>query len=121
MTVAIRCLQIDSQRPEQLAAFWKELLGFEERGRLGEDDPQYLAIHGHDRGVTLCFQRVAEAKIGKNRLHLDLTVGDIEDATERITALGGSRLPKSDFHENGSRWRVLADPEGNEFCVEVQD
>lgn len=121
MAVAIRCVQIDCLRPEQLAEFWKELLGFEERGRVGDTSPQYLAIHGHDGGITLCFQRVPEAKVGKSRLHLDLTVDDIDDATNRVITLGGSRPPDGDFHESGSRWRILADPEGNEFCVEVPD
>jgi predicted enzyme related to lactoylglutathione lyase len=65
----------------------------------------------------VCFQRVPEAKSGKNRMHFDLGVDDVDLATARIEALGGARADHDDFHEHGYSWRLMADPEGNEFCL----
>jgi len=67
--------------------------------------------------VMVAFQRVPEPRAGKNRLHFDVEVDDVEVATTRVEALGGTRAPTADFHEYGYRWRVMADPEGNEFCL----
>ena len=59
--------------------------------------------------------RVPESKIGKNRLHLDLVPDDQEREVERLEALGATR---PDIGQSGNEtWVVLADPEGNEFCV----
>ena len=114
-------LQIDCREPVRLSQFWCELLGYEERGRIG-DPPQYLAIAGHQpNSLRLCFQRVPEAKVGKNRLHLDLAVEDLDAATAEVINLGGTRPRRSDLHEFGMRWRILCDPEGNEFCIEHED
>jgi predicted enzyme related to lactoylglutathione lyase len=66
-------------------------------------------------GPRLGFQRVPEAKTVKNRMHLDLAVPDPEALKARVVELGGSRL--ADHKEGRVRWTVMADPEGNEFCV----
>jgi predicted enzyme related to lactoylglutathione lyase len=63
------------------------------------------------------FQRVPERKTVKNRVHLDIAVDEVESATAAIEALGGRRLPGPDFGEDGYHWRVMADPEDNEFCL----
>jgi predicted enzyme related to lactoylglutathione lyase len=68
-------------------------------------------------GPTLAFQRVPESKALKNRLHLDISVDDVDSATAQVEALGGRRAPSEDFTEYGSRWRVMSDPDGNEFCL----
>jgi predicted enzyme related to lactoylglutathione lyase len=68
-------------------------------------------------GLFTKAQRVPEPKTLKNRLHLDIRVDDIEQATAQIETLGGRRLPVEDFREHGFRWRVMADPEGNGFCL----
>jgi predicted enzyme related to lactoylglutathione lyase len=65
----------------------------------------------------VCFQRVPEPKMVKNRLHFDLQVEDVEKACARIEALRGRRRDDHDFHEHGFSWRRMADPEGNEFCL----
>ena len=71
-------------------------------------------------GLTVGFQHVPEAKVGKNRLHVDLVVEDLDTATTEIEALGGRRLePGSPRELEGFRWRVMADPEGNEFDIDV--
>jgi predicted enzyme related to lactoylglutathione lyase len=63
------------------------------------------------------FQYVPEPKTVKNRLHFDMRLDDVGQATTQIEALGGQQLPLEDFQEYGFRWRVMADPEGNEFCL----
>jgi predicted enzyme related to lactoylglutathione lyase len=50
-------------------------------------------------------------------LHFDPIVDDLDPTTGRVESLGGKRVPKSDRHECGYTWRIMADPEGNEFCL----
>ncbi|MCX5341599.1 VOC family protein [Streptomyces atratus] len=81
------------------------------------DDP-YEAESGTGLGRRLLFQRVPEAKMVKNRLHLDVHAGpERRDAeVKRLEALGATVLHR--VEEPGGTWTVLADPEGNEFCVQ---
>ncbi|AVV41076.1 VOC family protein [Streptomyces sp. ID05-04B] len=81
------------------------------------DDP-YDTDSGTGLGRRLLFQRVPEAKTVKNRLHLDLHPGAERRAEEvaRLTALGASVL--REVKEPSGEWVVMADPEGNEFCVQ---
>ena len=76
---------------------------------------RYVTLVGD--GPALTLQRVDEAKVVKNRLHLDLLVEDVEQEVRRLESLGASRLTQTAQHEWGQTWFVLADPEGNEFCV----
>ena len=80
------------------------------------DDP-YDAERGTGLGRRVLFQRVPEPKSGKNRLHLDLHPGEGRRAAEveRLGALGATVL--RDVREPSGAWVVMADPEGNEFCV----
>lgn len=111
-------IQIDCRDPESLSRFWAEYLKLEEVGRMGTP-PHYVALGSPtDGGPRLCFQRVPEPKSGKNRLHLDLLVSEMEKATDRAVTLGARPVEGGDFHEGGIHWRVMADPEGNEFCIE---
>jgi len=68
-------------------------------------------------GVGIALQRVPEPKRGKNRVHLDIEVDDLDAVTEHIEALGGRRASPEDVSEHGYNWRVMTDPEGNEFCL----
>ncbi|MGA5319777.1 VOC family protein [Streptomyces seoulensis] len=81
------------------------------------DDP-YDPKTGTGLGRRVLFQRVAEAKSGKNRLHLDLHAGPERRVEEvaRLVALGATVL--REVNEPAGAWTVLADPEGNEFCVQ---
>lgn len=80
------------------------------------DDP-YDTERGTGLGRRILFQRVPEPKTGKNRLHLDLHPGEGRqaDEVERLGALGANIL--RDVKEPSGAWVVMADPEGNEFCV----
>lgn len=90
------------------------------RTAAGIRDPEHPVNEqtGVGQGGRILFQTVPEPKQGKNRLHLDLHVGaDRVDAeAERLCGLGATRLGEG-HEEGGSRWIVLADPEGNEFDV----
>ncbi|MGH9286664.1 MAG: VOC family protein, partial [Acidimicrobiales bacterium] len=65
----------------------------------------------------LLLQRVPEAKAVKNRMHLDIETPDIENEAARLEVLGARRLRPEAQSEHGSTWVLMADPEGNEFCV----
>ncbi|WP_141309567.1 VOC family protein [Streptomyces spinoverrucosus] len=80
------------------------------------DDP-YEEQSGTGLGRRVLFQRVPESKAGKNRLHLDLHPAEGRRASEveRLRGLGASVL--REVKEAGGEWVVMADPEGNEFCV----
>ena len=109
---------IDTVDPERIAPFWCALLGVQERGWFGED---YLMLTTDGGAPPVAFQRVPEAKSAKNRLHVDLEVDDLDRAFARIVALGGSAISDVLEMPGGYRWRVIADPEGNEFCIVPRD
>jgi hypothetical protein len=105
---------IDCSDPLTLAPFWAEALGYE----IDELEEDLASIdHPTDEGPAICFQRVPESKQGKNRVHLDLNVdeNEFEGAVARLIALGARQV---DVGQGADRsWVVLADPEGNEFCI----
>jgi predicted enzyme related to lactoylglutathione lyase len=105
-------LTLDCRDLDRLADFWRDAAGLVVDGRV---EGRYVSLSGH--GVALTLQRVDEPKVVKNRMHLDLLVGDVEEAVRRCEDLGASRLTATAREEFGQRWFVLADPEGNEFCV----
>jgi catechol 2,3-dioxygenase-like lactoylglutathione lyase family enzyme len=107
-------LVVDCSDLERSAAFWCEVLGCRHDG---PPVGQYLGLFplaGH--GLQLLLQRVEDAKAGKNRLHLDLRTREFEGEVARIRAAGGVTVGEP-MEEFGYRWQVLADPDGNEFCV----
>ncbi|MFG2003158.1 VOC family protein [Spirillospora sp. NPDC048911] len=106
--LSIRDITIDCGDPERLAGFWGALLGRPVAARTGP----YVWLR-RENGLALGFQRVTEPKTGKNRVHLDLAAADPAAEQRRIEALGGRRL--TEYDEGG--FLVMADPEGNEFCV----
>ncbi|WP_445280184.1 VOC family protein [Streptomyces sp. DSM 118148] len=104
----INALIVDAEDPERLAAFWSELLGRPVVGRTGP----YVWLR-RENGLGLGFQRTASPKSGKNRMHLDIASPDPAAEQQRVEALGGRRL--EEYADGG--FLVMADPEGNEFCV----
>jgi predicted enzyme related to lactoylglutathione lyase len=113
-------ITFDSQEPERITPFWCELLGVEVQTIRDEGRYVVLAPSRAVGGLMLVFQRVPETKEGKNRLHLDVLVDDLEVATKRVEALGGQWTePGNTLELDGFRWRCMADPEGNEFCIMV--
>jgi hypothetical protein len=117
MGLRIECVSIDAVDPEALGRFWAEALGWEDR--MDEDGDVWVEPgEGHvlrGRCAPLLCIAVPDDKRSKNRLHLDLVPDDQEVEVERLLALGAS---KPDIGQSGTEsWVVLADPEGNEFCV----
>ncbi|MGH9080484.1 MAG: VOC family protein [Acidimicrobiales bacterium] len=108
--VEISDIVIDATDPEGLANFWSQLLGLGVRGTEG---PYVVLERRRDEEVGLSFQRVAGVKSGKNRVHFDVSSDDIAATKALVESLGGRRVPG--YEEGG--FLVMADPEGNEFCV----
>jgi predicted enzyme related to lactoylglutathione lyase len=106
-------LVLDSVDPEALAGFWTQALGLESIGTAGN----YVYLASKGSLPKLLLQRVDEPKAGKNRMHMDVLAGDVDAEVERLEALGAKRLEDVDRCEHDCRWVVMADPEGNEFCV----
>ncbi len=117
---------VDCHDPAAQAAFWAAVLGYHvvrsEAGQVEiapwEREPPDLAerVRQAPSVPALVFVRVPEAKTVKNRLHLDVRpIDDSHQAeVERLLALGARR---ADIGQGEVPWVVLADPEGNEFCV----
>ena len=107
-------LVLDCSDPEALAEFWAPALGYVNLGTFGS----YVALFPDGRpGPKLLLQRVPEAKRDKLRMHVDLTVADIQAEADRLVGLGATQLSEAPCSEQGSTWLLMADPEGNEFCV----
>lgn len=106
---------IDCSDLGRAADFWASVLGYV-REPPGSDPYQSLVPAGGE-GAEILLQRVPERKQGKNRLHLDLRTGDLEAEVERVAGLGAAVLTAEPVIEGGWRWHILADPDGNEFCV----
>ena len=104
---------VDAADPVRLAAFWAEVLGWEEV----ESSDGIVEIGGPGGAKpTLIFVPVDDPKVGKNRLHLDVnpTGCDQDVELERLRRLGAVEV---DVGQGEQTWIVLADPEGNEFCL----
>jgi predicted enzyme related to lactoylglutathione lyase len=115
---------VDANDPAALARFWADALGWV----IGDvtDDEVDVWPEGYNypdpSALPLVFVQVPELKQGKNRVHLDLASASTDDQASLVTRLRdlgaspadiGQRRPRGD----GVAWTVLADPEGNEFCV----
>ena len=106
---------IDCADLGRAADFWIGVLGYVREGpALG----QYLGLIPADgQGAEILLQRVPDKKRDKNRVHLDLRTPDLEPEVKRVLALGAVQVTEQPLEEFGWRWHVLADPDGNEFCV----
>lgn len=117
MVIRIQCVCIDSLDPSRLAAFWAEALGW--RITFAESDQVALEppVGSREDGVVpdLLFVQVPDDRVAKNRLHLDLRPSDQFAEVQRLIGLGATHVDVG--QPSDSTWVVLADPEGNEFCV----
>jgi catechol 2,3-dioxygenase-like lactoylglutathione lyase family enzyme len=109
-------LCINCADPDTMAAFWSAAIGYPEIAR----DETGVEIRGHLTAPSMLFVRTDDAggppKAGCNRLHLDLSPTDRDQSAEvgRLESLGATRI---DIGQGAPSWVVMADPEGNEFCV----
>jgi catechol 2,3-dioxygenase-like lactoylglutathione lyase family enzyme len=106
---------IDCADLHRAAEFWTGVLGYVREGpALG----QYLGLVPPDgQGAEILLQQVPDKKRDKNRVHLDLRTPDLESEVGRVLGLGAVQLTGQPLEEFGWRWHILADPDGNEFCV----
>jgi predicted enzyme related to lactoylglutathione lyase len=119
MASRISHLSFDALNSYAQSVFWCEVLGFAE----DPEDPnlpehEECMIFSSDRSQRLLFIQVPDAKVVKNRLHLDLSPVTLtrEQEVERLVGLGATQV--GDFRRpDGGGWITLTDPEGNEFCV----
>jgi len=111
-TVRVHGVMINTTDASKLAKFWSQALGVEIRNEY----PGFIFLHPQRKGgVAINFQQVSNPTQGRRRLHLDTSVSDLEKATKQIIDLGGSHLDDQEI--SGFAWRVMADPDGNEFCI----
>jgi predicted enzyme related to lactoylglutathione lyase len=108
-------VNVDCRDLETMVAFYAAALGYERHGEAGDVYASITPIAGSL--PKLVFQRVPEPKSGKNRVHLDLIVDDIEAEARRFEGLGATRVSAQPVVEYGISWIVMQDPEGNELCL----
>jgi hypothetical protein len=122
MTSRFTELIIDCHDPKPLAEFWCAVLGYtvtdeeEDIVEIGSWKPTAQGFREKPQPPTLVFIKVPEGKTVKNRIHIDVSPIDSsqEDEVQRLLTLGARHV---DIGQGEQRWVVLADPEGNEFCV----
>ncbi|MGN6680615.1 MAG: VOC family protein [Streptosporangiaceae bacterium] len=114
MPVRLHHIVIDSHDLPGLARFWTQALGWQV---LSEREREIVIGPDVNAPVGICFMPVTDAKTVKNRVHVDLTssAADRDQEIERLIGLGARRVDVGQTGEES--WTVLADPEGNEFCV----
>jgi predicted enzyme related to lactoylglutathione lyase len=101
---------VDAADPARLARWWAEVLDY----RIAFEESDVVTIAAGGDAPSMTFVPVTEPKAGKNRVHIDLKPDDQEAEVERLVNMGARRV---DIGQGDVPWVVLADPEGNEFCV----
>ena len=110
LVIVIDCSDLDRS-----ARFWSGVLGYT-AGQASSG--LYRSLQPESGvGIDVLLQRVPDVKGQKNRLHLDLRTPDLEAEVRRVLGLGATLLTSQPVAEDGWYWHILADPDGNEFCV----
>ena len=107
-------LVLDCADPERLAMFWREALDYRD---YYTDATLAVLVPKEGIALPLLLQGVPEPKGGKNRMHLDIVVDNIEAEVDRLQKLGAHRIDEDLRNFGGIRWVRMSDPEQNEFCV----
>jgi predicted enzyme related to lactoylglutathione lyase len=114
MTVKLQCIAIDSVNPRALGQWWADALGW----AVWDEPDGFCVAPPSDSGQTeLVFLKVPEDKAMKNRVHLDFRPDDQDAEVARFESLGAKRVNVGQEGNPDVTWVVLADPDGNEFCV----
>jgi predicted enzyme related to lactoylglutathione lyase len=121
MSAFIYNVTFDAQQPRVLGRFWSDVTGYS----VAEERDDFVMLRAPDRrGVRqLLFFQVDDPTPGKNRMHVDLAARDAGPEIDRLLTLGAQLVDppvggQPGWREgNGTRWVVLQDPEGNEFCI----
>jgi len=125
MAITIASITFDCADALTVGTFWSAALerpldpqassDFAAIGFAGRRDTVGWDLPEVEGATTWMFVKVPEGKTAKNRIHLDVTATDLEPEIERLVGLGATRV--KDSEECGYTWTVMADPEGNEFCI----
>jgi predicted enzyme related to lactoylglutathione lyase len=107
-------LVLDCAEPRRLAEFWRQALGYRNHY---SDAKLAVLVPKEGDGSPFLLQGVPEPKAGKNRMHLDIVVNDVEAEIHRLQALGAHRIDEVEQSFGETRWARMSDPEHNEFCV----
>jgi predicted enzyme related to lactoylglutathione lyase len=115
MALHVEMITIDCSDPAMLAGWWAEHFDGTTQDLLADE----FTVVTLAEGLQLGFQKVPDPTPGKNRVHLDFGAGDVDEEVSRLTAAGATEVGRHSFGDD-FRWVVLADPEGNVFCVTRQ-
>ncbi|MGV9826260.1 VOC family protein [Gordonia sp. NPDC003429] len=111
MALTLGMITVDTTDPIPLAHWWAEQTG----GNVLTENEGWYVVVGLPSGMRLSFQKVDDPTEGKNRIHLDLSAPDPAAEVEHLLAAGAAKV--ADREMPGFAWTVLADPDGNQFCV----
>ena len=117
--IRIQCLTIDCHDPKLLGEFWQQVLSW----RITHESDTEVVLEPPDGSPLenvapdILFLKVPDKKVVKNRFHLDLRPDDRDAEVARIKKLGAVEVEIGQSQDANTTWVVLADPEGNEFCV----
>ncbi len=121
MTSFVAHTTIDCHNAYELSEWWKALLGYVDReGDRNEPGHEECEIHDPETGHTVLFIEVPDADLPAKRIHFDLRPreGTRDEEVERVLALGARQVgDQRGQYGPGTGWVVLADPEGNQFCI----
>jgi predicted enzyme related to lactoylglutathione lyase len=112
-TPIIESVVINTSDHDRLVTFWSRLLDVE----VAHSIPPFFTWLRPQRegGISVAIQTVSDPTPGRRRLHLDMGVKDMAAAAARVLELGGSHVEEHEIE--GFAWKVMADPDGNEFCL----
>jgi len=112
LAVVLDCADLD-----RATEFWCAALGYVALPKEPGSGPYHVLLPADGDGIELLLQQVPDRKVTKNRMHLDLRVLDLDAEVSRLVALGARCATEEPLRNNGWVWRVLLDPDDNEFCV----
>ena len=118
--LTLQCFTVDARNPKALAQFWAEALGWKIGEGVNEIEVWIERELGDPKNTgfpDILFLKNSNSKTGKNRLHLDLRPDDQAAEVARLEQLGAKKIDIGQSAEPTCTWVVMADPEGNEFCV----
>jgi predicted enzyme related to lactoylglutathione lyase len=115
MALNVETIAFDCADPDTLADWWAKAV----EGTASPVAPGIFVLVTRPKGPNLAFQQVDDPTPGKNRVHIDFTSPDMEAEVERLVELGATETARHEFGPD-FRWVVLADPDGNAFCVTTE-
>jgi len=116
MALKVEMITFDCDDPVKLAEWWARAVD----GTINPVAPGFFATVTRPDGPGLSFQKVDDPTPGKNKAHIDFTAADMEAEVKRLVGLGATETGRGEFGTE-FKWVVLADPDGNAFCVAGQE